>query len=275
MCGVGLGHELGPGRAGLRATDAVNTGITPVAGNRLLAVLPTEELEALAAQLEWVSLPARAVLHHQDADMSHVYFPTSGLASLVILTRDGATVEMATIGREGVVGVPLPPGRPVARNQALQQVAGEAARIGVAPFRRALDSLPALNWRVREFGEVLFALVSQNAACNRLHTTDQRLSRWLLMCRDRLEGNVLLLTQELLGQMLGVRQASVSEAAAGLQQAGLIRYHRGSITIVDPAGLEATSCECYERIRSLTDGPYAPAGPPGELRRAASMPRRR
>jgi CRP-like cAMP-binding protein len=161
---------------------------------------------------------------------------------------------MATIGREGIVGVPMMAGQSKAGADAVIQAAGTLVRVPTPAFetlRRQGRHLPLL---VARFSEALFQLVGQNAACNRLHTADQRLSRWLLMTGDRLEGDELPLTQEFLGQMLGVRRQSVTEAACELQDRGLIHYRRGHVSIINRPRLEATACECYAVMREVFDG---------------------
>jgi CRP-like cAMP-binding protein len=204
-----------------------------------------------------MSLAARDVISERYRPLAHVYFPLSGMASLVITMRDGSTVEMATIGREGMVGVPMMSrSRATAAADAIVQVAGEVLRMRITAFHSLLEETRRLPVLVARFSEALFQLVAQSAACNRLHPTDQRLSRWLLMTQDRLESVELPLTHEFLGQMLGVRRQSVSEAAEELQGRGLIHYHRGHMSVLDRPGLEAITCECYEVMRGIFDGLY-------------------
>jgi len=204
-----------------------------------------------------MSLAARDVISERYRPLAHVYFPLSGMASLVITMRDGSTVEMATIGREGMVGVPMMSrSRATAAADAIVQVAGEVLRMRITAFHSLLEETRRLPVLVARFSEALFQLVGQSAACNRLHSTDQRLSRWLLMTQDRLESVDLPLTHEFLGQMLGVRRQSVSEAAEVLQGRGLIHYHRGHMSVLDRPGLEAITCECYEVMRGIFDGLY-------------------
>lgn len=228
-----------------------NAPTTRPSRNLLLAALEPDEVGILEPDLTHVELPLRTVLFHQDAHVTHVFFPLSGITSLVMTSAQGATVEMATVGREGVVGLPvMADKRGAATNQAISQIAGAALRMPIGLFTEHLGRLDHLAGLVGEFTGAFVALLGQNAACNRLHTTEQRLSRWLLMCRDRVETDQFPLTQEFIGQMLGVRQGSVSDAAQALQDVEVIRYQRGTINILDPARLEACACECYPRIRS-------------------------
>lgn len=226
-------------------------------GNLLLGCLPPEEAGVLAEHMQTIDLPARRVLYRLEDRIDTVYFPVAGIVSLVTTTLEGATVEMAMVGAEGAVGLPIMTDKMgQATNEAIAQVEGAALRIPLRDFTPALRTLPRFAQAIQDLSSALFALVSQNAACNRLHNMDQRLARWLLMCRDRVDRDEFALTQEFLGQMLGVRQASVSEAAAGLATQDIIRYHRGIITLLDPPRLEASACECYRRIRTLFDHLY-------------------
>ena len=222
--------------------------------NRIIASLPDPEFERLSAGMEQVQLHSRLFLFLRDQPLTHVYFPLSGMVSLITTMQGGASVEMGTVGREGVVGVPMiAQSEPVASMDAVVQLPGEAVMVPTDTFRAALPEAPMLADLVQRFADALFRMVGQNAACNRLHTTDERLSRWLLMTSDRAESEVFPLTHEFLSQMLGVRRASVSEAAEGLHGEDLIRYHRGVISLVDRPGLERRACECYQVIRTVFD----------------------
>lgn len=225
--------------------------------NLLLAALPAEEADQLGGEMEHRDLTVRTVLYRQGDKVTHVYFPLSGIVSLVTVTLPGSTIELATVGREGVIGLPVTSRRDgISMSQAISQIGGEALRMPMDSFLECQRRLPRFAELIDEFVSALFALISQNAACNRLHTTEQRLSRWLLMCRDRMASDEFLLTQEFLGQMLGVRQASVSEAAAGLAEVEVIQYRRGRISLLDEARLEGAACECYARLRSVFDDLY-------------------
>ena len=220
--------------------------------NLLLAALPAKDLALLAPHLKKVVLEQGAVLQEQGEQIDQVYFPHDGIISLLAVMRQGDAIETATIGYEGAVGsfAGLGPRRSHAR--AVVQVAGSASRIAASRFRKAAQDSEAICKIVIRYGEALLIQVQQTAACNALHPVEARLSRWLLQARDRLDSNTIKLTHEFLSQMLGVRRTTVTVIANVLQQAGLIRYHRGQIEIVDREGLEAKACECYEAIRRQT-----------------------
>jgi CRP-like cAMP-binding protein len=226
-------------------------------GNLLLDSLPVEERERLLRGSKREEMPARRVLFEQDDAIETVYFPLSGVVSLVTLMRDGSVIEMATIGREGVVGVPMVLGTGLMSNaRGVGQVDGEGLKVGVEAFRNEVARGDRLRALMDSYLRALFTLVGQNAACNRLHTMDQRCARWLLMTHDRVGRDQFVLTQEYLAQMLGSRRATVTEAAADLQDLGAIRYHRGQITIVNRTTLKAKSCECYEVVQGAFDSLY-------------------
>jgi CRP-like cAMP-binding protein len=218
----------------------------PATANRLLAVLPPPEADALAAHLEPVFLPVERVLYERDAPIEHVYFPTRGVVSMVSSMETGSIVEIATVGREGMVGIPIVLGQDTTTHRAFVQVPGEGVRIEVAAYRALLPRAPGLQALTMRYALALFA---QIAACNRAHAVESRCARWLLMTHDRVQDTSFSLTQEFLAQMLGVRRPTVSIAAGMLQRAGLIDYVRGIITVTDRARLEAAACECYRRIR--------------------------
>lgn len=181
--------------------------------------------------------------------MEHVYFPQSGVVSLVALMRDGSSVEAATIGREGAVGLLTAAGARHASTRGVVQIPGRARRIEIARFRAVLEKSAALRDLLDRYTEAFLAQVLQTVACNALHSVEQRFCRWLLTCRDRTGADVVPLTQEAVAEMLGVQRTTVTAAARALQDAGLIRYRRGLIECVDLAGLHATSCECYDVVR--------------------------
>jgi CRP-like cAMP-binding protein len=196
-----------------------------------------------------VPISVRRILIEADAPIHKVFFPLSGMVSLVAVMQDGGTVEVATVGREGVVGVPeaLDPDSTTS-SEATGQVAGKALALDVKSFRRHIASNNGLANLVHAYLPALFGLVSQNASCSRLHQSVPRLAKWLLLTQDRVGAERFELTQEFLAQMLGARRSTVSEAAQELQEAGLIRYVRGQITILDRPGLREAACECYDVV---------------------------
>jgi CRP-like cAMP-binding protein len=221
--------------------------------NRLLKALPAETYERLLPHLEPVQLATRQILWEPDAPIRSVYFPRSCVISLIILLDGEPSVEAATVGREGLLGVPVALGAEATSALALAQVPGEGVRLPASTFREALAGDGALASLVLRYAQVLLEQTSQSVACNRRHTLDERCARWLLMTCDRVGADQFPLTQEFLAVMLGVRRAGVTVAAGILQQAGLIRYSRGKITILDRARLEDASCECYRIVRETSD----------------------
>lgn len=217
--------------------------------NRLLVALPQREQDLLKRDLVACALLRGDVLYEAGGEVEHVYFPQSGVAALVAVMEDGAAVEMATIGREGIVGFSTaePTG---AFARCVVQIPGRARRIPIDRFRAVYAESPALRALVERYREALACQVMQTVACNALHGVEQRFCRWLLTCRDRTGGNVVPLTQEAMAEMLGVQRTTVTAAARSLQDQGLIRYRRGLIECVDLAGLEAASCECYRVVRA-------------------------
>ncbi len=230
--------------------------------NRILTALPALERDELFGLVRKVTLPVKTVLFEPGTPIQALYFPTDGVISLVTPLHDGAIVEVATIGNEGIVGVPVVPLGGLAV-RAISQVAGHSLRMDTAAFLTLFERSSAFQSLVDKYTQALFGQISQAAACNRLHSSEERLSRWLLMSHDRVGSDQFMITQEFLGQMLGARRSTVSVSAGILQRAGLIRYVRGHVTIVDRAGLEAVSCECYSVIRGelervTTPEPHAP-----------------
>jgi CRP-like cAMP-binding protein len=221
--------------------------------NLLLAALPEQDLALLVPHLKEVSLDQEALLQEQGGLIEQVYFPHDGIISLVAVMRHGDAIETATIGYEGAVGSFAGLGMRRSHMRAIVQVKGAALRIAAPNFRKAAEESAAVRQIIVRYGEMLLIQVQQTAACNALHAVEARLSRWLLQARDRLESNTIKLTHEFLSQMLGVRRTTVTVVANVLQQAGVIRYHRGQIEIVDRIGLEARACECYDAIRRQID----------------------
>ncbi len=221
--------------------------------NRLLSALPNSEYERLLPHLEPVSLTFKQIIYAPNEPIEYVYFPNSGIISLVNLTEDGGTVEAATVGNEGMAGIPVLLGTDRMIGQAISQIVGDAVRMKTDVFKREVTPGSPLHNLLLRYTQALMNLISQSVACNRLHSVEKRCCRWLLLCQDRVQSNQFPLTQEFLAQMLGVRRASVSVVAAILQKTGLIRYSRGRITICDRAGLEASSCECYRIVKEEFD----------------------
>jgi CRP-like cAMP-binding protein len=221
-------------------------------GNRILAGLSEQHLEHLRPHLRRVNLEVRRSIWEPNQPIHTVYFPLTCVTSVIALDEAGGAVEVGTIGNEGMVGLPVFLGARSATGRAFTQIAGEAWELSTEQF------LPASqNGQLREvlqrYTQGFVTQVSQSVACNRLHVPKQRLARWLLSCRDRVGVDQFPLTQEFMSQMLGVRRATVSEAASALQEDGLIRYSRGILTITDRPGLEAAACDCYRIVRDEFD----------------------
>ncbi len=225
----------------------------PVRGNRLVGVLPPSEQEHLLDATTNVVLSVRTVLFEPGEPVDAVYFPTDGVVSLVTPVQTGAIVEVATIGNEGVVGVPLVQPLSGFAVRAITQVAGHALRLEASVFAELLANSGPLQALIGRYTQALFGQIAQAAACNRLHSSEERLSRWLLMSQDRVQSDQFEITQEFLAQMLAARRSTVSVSAGILQRAGLVRYSRGRVTIVDREGLKAVSCECYAVIKAQLD----------------------
>ena len=221
----------------------------PRPANKILAALPHDEFEQLRPKLREVTLKMGEVLYQAEEEIHSVYFVTQGIISWLAVLEDGNTVEAGLMGPEGVAGIPVVLGARSTPNQALVQSPVKAARIASEDLVREFRKGGKLNELMLRFVHSMFTQVAQTAACNRLHTLDQRLARWLLMTHDRVEGDEFPLTQEFLSRMLGVRRAGVSVAANSLKQNGLIEYRRGDIRVVNRQGLEEESCECYQIVK--------------------------
>jgi CRP-like cAMP-binding protein len=220
--------------------------------NHLLAALPPAELQRWLPQLEAVDMPLGQVLYESGGVQSHVYFPSDSIVSLLYVMEGGASAEIAVVGNEGVVGIALFMGGESTPSRAIVQSAGSGFRMLAGAIQKEFKRLPVLHLLLR-YTQALITQMAQTAVCNRHHSLDQQLCRWLLLSLDRLKGNDLVMTQELIANMLGVRREGVTEAALHLQQAGLIRYARGRITVLDRPGLEARTCECYAVVKREYD----------------------
>jgi CRP-like cAMP-binding protein len=217
--------------------------------NHLLAALPAEIFERISPHLELISMPLGEVLYESGGQLHHVYFPTTAIVSLHYLMESGASAEIAGVGNEGVLGISLFMGGNTTPSLATVQTAGSGyrlkGRLMMEEFNRAG---PMLRLMLR-YTQALITQISQTAACNRHHSIEQQLCRWLLLTLDRVPSNELTMTQELIASMLGVRREGITEAAGNLQRAGLISYRRGHITVLDRSGLESRACECYNVVK--------------------------
>ena len=221
--------------------------------NHLLAALPADEYARLSPHLESAYLPLGQVLYESGHELRHVYFPTDSIVSLLYVMLDGASAEVAVVGNEGIIGIALFMGGETMPHRAVVQSAGLAYRLPGQLLKREFQDSITLQHLLLRYTQALLTQMAQTAVCNRHHSLDQQLCRWLLLSRDRLPSDELLMTQELIANMLGVRREGVTEAAGKLQAAGLIHYHRGHITVVDRAGLEARACECYAVVKREYD----------------------
>ena len=222
--------------------------------NRLLAAIPESEYAQLLPHLESMTLEFKQTLYKPHEPIEFVYFPLTGVVSLLTLVETNMMIEVGTVGNEGMVGMPIVLGTAQVPGLAIAQVVpGSATRINVAEFQRQVVSGTVLYQLLHRYAQVLFNQIAQTAACNRVHSIQERFCRWILMTHDRVDSDQFILTQEFLGQMLGIRRGSVNKVAAAAQRAGLIEYNRGKITILDRQGLEATSCDCYRIIRQEFD----------------------
>ncbi|AEI99990.1 putative transcriptional regulator, Crp/Fnr family [Nitrosomonas sp. Is79A3] len=221
--------------------------------NHLLATLPVDELERLQHHLELVPLPLGEVIYESGTKPRHVYFPTTAIISLLFVTEDGASAEISIVGNEGVIGVAIFMGGDSMPNMAVVQSAGYAYRLKAQLLLQEFDRSPALRHLFLRYTQALLTQMAQTAVCNRHHSIEQQLCRWLLLSFDRLPSDELIMTQELISNMLGVRREGITDAARKLQSAGLIEYHRGHITLLDRQGLEDNVCECYSVVKKEYD----------------------
>ncbi|MGA7986699.1 MAG: Crp/Fnr family transcriptional regulator [Burkholderiales bacterium] len=235
------------GSTGSRSAD------TPSLHNRLLAALPAADLERLLPKLEPASLKLGSALYESGSTQGFVYFPTDSIVSLLYVMEDGSSAEIAVVGNEGVVGLALFMGGETTPSRAVVQSAGNAFRLGASVLKAEFGRGGELQHLLLRYTQALITQMAQTAVCNRHHSVEQQLCRWLLLSLDRLPANELTMTQELIANMLGVRREGVTEAAGKLQDAGMIRYSRGKITLLDRPKLEARACECYAVVKREYD----------------------
>jgi len=221
--------------------------------NRLLSALPEAIWKRWLPDLELIPLPLGMVLYEPGDTLSHVYFPTTAIVSLLYVMKNGASAEIAVAGNDGLIGISLFMGGESTPSRAVVQSAGHAFRMKAQSLKSEFNHHgPVLNLLLR-YTQALITQMAQTAVCNRHHSVDQQLCRWLLLSLDRLQGDNLVMTQELISNMLGVRREGVTESASKLQQAGLIRYSRGHISVLNRPGLELMSCECYAVVKAEYD----------------------
>ena len=221
--------------------------------NHLLGALPSADLQRWLPQLEAVEMPLGHVLYESGRTLSHVYFPTTAIVSLLYVMENGASAEIAVVGHEGIVGISLFMGGESTPSRAVVQSAGQGLRLKAHLIKQEFEQAgPAMHLLLR-YTQALITQMAQTAVCNRHHSLDQQLCRWLLLSLDRLQGSELVMTQELIANMLGVRREGVTEGALKLQKLGLIRYSRGHITVLDRPGLEQRTCECYAVVKKEYD----------------------
>jgi CRP-like cAMP-binding protein len=221
--------------------------------NHLLASLPAADYERLLPELELVLMPLGWAVYESGGHQGYVYFPTNSIVSLLYVMENGASAEMAVTGNEGLVGIALFMGGETTPSRAVVQSAGHAYRLKAAVLRREFEHGGALQHLLLRYTQALITQMAQTAVCNRHHSVEQQLCRWLLLSLDRLQGSELRMTQELIANMLGVRREGVTEAAGKLQEAGLIHYSRGHITVLDRPKLETQVCECYAVVKREVD----------------------
>jgi CRP-like cAMP-binding protein len=236
-----LGHTF-PAEVLVQTYDDLRT-------NRLLAALPDQEWSRWAPMLERIDMPLGQVIYESGIALDYVYFPLTAIVSLLYVMENGASAEIAVVGNEGIVGVSLFMGGESTPSRAVVQSAGLGCRLKAALMKAEFDKAGAVLHLLLRYTQALITQMAQTAVCNRHHTLDQQLCRWLLLSLDRLPGSELVMTQELIANMLGVRREGVTEGALKLQKAGLIQYTRGRITILDRKGLESRTCECYAVVK--------------------------
>ena len=227
--------------------------------NHLLEALPASDYERLAPHLELIPMKLGEVLYEPGVQLRYVYFPTTSIVSLLYVMENGASAEIAIVGNEGILGISLFMGGETTPSRAVVQSAGYGYRLKAQMLKDEFQRFGPMLHLLLRYTQALITQMAQTAVCNRHHSVDQQLCRWLLLSLDRLASNELTMTQELIANMLGVRREGVTEAAGKLQDAGLISYRRGRITVLDRPGLEARSCECYQVVKTELDRllPYA------------------
>jgi CRP-like cAMP-binding protein len=221
--------------------------------NHLLDALPAADYERLAPHLELVSMPLGTVLYESGGALPYVYFPTTSIVSLLYVMEDGASAEIAIVGNEGILGISLFMGGDTTPSRAVVQSAGHGFRLKAELLKNEFGRFGPTMHLLLRYTQALITQMAQTAVCNRHHSVDQQLCRWLLLSLDRLQSNELSMTQELIANMLGVRREGVTDAAGKLQHAGLIRYQRGQIRVLNRPGLEARACECYQVVKTEFD----------------------
>jgi len=221
--------------------------------NQLLAALPTVEFKRIAPHLELVAMPLGDVLYESGGQIQHVYFPTTAIVSLQYVMENGASSEIAGVGSEGVLGISLFLGGNTTPSLAIVQTAGHGYRLKTRLLMEEFNRGEVMQHLLLRYTQALITQISQMAVCNRHHSVEQQLCRWLLLTLDRLPSNDLTMTQEMIANMLGVRREGITVAAGHLQQAGCIRYSRGHITVLDRSGLESRACECYAVVKNEYD----------------------
>jgi len=217
--------------------------------NRLLLALPSRNLKQLMPELEHIRCQSGQVLMDADSSLDHVFFPHSGVVSVVAVYADGSVIEMATIGREGCTGMQAFFGAKISSVRLLVQIPGSAAKMPRAAFARAMESMPSFRKLISAYNHAFLEQILVSVACNGAHSLKERLARWLLMMRDRGDEDALSITQNLLAEMLGVQRPTITNAARELERAGLIECGRGQVTILNRKGLTKASCECYQLVR--------------------------
>ena len=221
--------------------------------NRLLAVLPDAEFKRLSPYLECIPLKLGAVLYEPGVALQHVYFPTDCIISLLYVMKDGASAEIAVVGNEGIVGISLFMGGETTPSRAVVQSAGNALRLDGQLLKAEFNRSDIVHNLLLRYTQALLTQMAQTAVCNRHHSIEQQLCRWLLLSLDRLPNSSLIMTQQLIANMLGVRREGVTESAGKLQEAGLINYRRGKITVLNRPALERSCCECYAVVKDEFD----------------------
>ena len=221
--------------------------------NHILEALPPAERARLFPHLKLITLPLGAVLYESGDPQRHIYFPIDAIVSLLYVLKDGASAEIAVVGNDGAIGIALFMGGATTTNRAIVQSAGSAYRLTRQRLKQEFDRHGEMLYILLRYTQALITQMTQTAVCNRHHSVDQQLCRWLLLSLDRLASNQLTMTQELIANMLGVRREGVTDAAGKLQKLGVIEYRRGRITVLNRPHLETLSCECYEVVKKETD----------------------